>query len=185
MLLNLSLILYFATLFYVIKMVVKLVQCKGKEPPFISSFGQVKKEVLKEAEAFLRENPNIKVTDLGCGSGCLLTPLARKFKNSVFVGYEYDVLPYLIAKIKSLFFKNVIIYKRDFFKADLSEYKLVLCYLGNELAPKVAEKLNADLKKDALVISEVFRIPGLKQIKEIKSFLAFKDFNVFVYKPKK
>ena len=185
MLLKIGIFLYFIKLAYVIKRVVKLIQCKGKEPPFISSFGQVKKEGLIEAEAFLKENPKIKVTDLGCGSGCLLTPLARKFKNSVFVGYEYDILPFLIAKFKSLFFKNMVVYKRDFFKADLSEYKLVLCYLGNELAPRISEKLNQDLKKNALIISEVFRIPNLKQVKEIKSFLAFKDFSVFVYKPKK
>ena len=29
----------------------------------------------------------IRVADLGCGGGCLLVPLARRFPKSTFVGY--------------------------------------------------------------------------------------------------
>lgn len=178
-------VLYFLALLYYIKLIVNFISCRGKEPPFISSFGKVKKETINEARKVLRENPKIKVTDLGCGTGCLLIPLAKEFKNSKFVGYEYDWFAYLIAKIRTFYIPNIVIYKKNFLEEDLREYDLVIGYWIQGLAEKLGNKLNKELNKTAVIISEIFEIPQLKQIKVVESSLAFKKLNVYIYNPNK
>ena len=97
--------LFFAVLLFVlavaynIKIVCDFIKCGGKEPPFICSIGKVKKTVLDEARRFLKDNNQAKVTDLGCGSGTLLSPLAKEFPLIKFVGYEYDWFAFLIAQL--------------------------------------------------------------------------------------
>ena len=177
--------LYVLSVAYLVKLVCDFLRTKGKEPPFICSFGKIKKEILEEAEKFLDKNKGVSVTDLGCGSGSLLIPLAKEFKNSKFVGYEYDWIAYSIAKLKTFFIPNIAIYKKNFFEADLSEYGLVLCYITPGIADNLGKKLNRELSEKTLVISEIFEIPGLKKIREIKSSLAFKKLKIFLYNPSK
>ena len=70
-------------------------------------------------------------------------------------------------------------------KEDLSEYDLVLGYWISGLVDKLGEKLNKELKKEAIVISEIFEVPKMKQIKVIESSLSLKKMNVYVYHPNK
>ena len=104
---------------------------------------------------------------------------------SKFVGYEYDWFAYLIAKLRTFYIANIFIYKRNFLQEDLSEYDLVLGYWISGLVDKLGDKLNKELKKDAVIISEIFEVPKLKSVKVIDSSLAFKKFKVFVYHPNK
>ncbi len=180
-----SLFLFVLALAYNIKLVYKFVSCRGKEPPFISSFGKIKKEIILEAKRFLQENKGVSVTDLGCGSGCLLIPLAKEFKDSKFVGYEYDWIAYSIAKLKTFYIPNIVIHKRNFFEVDLRDYKLVLCYITPGIADELGDKLNKELSDEALIISEIFEIPKLKKIGEIMSAIALKKLRIFLYNPNK
>ena len=183
MLLGLSVVLFVLAVAYNIKIVCDFIRCGGKEPPFICSLGAVKKTVLEEAERFLDNNKNVKVTDLGCGSGSLLIPLAKKYPSVKFVGYEYDWFAFSIAKLKTFYIPNLVVYKRNFLKEDLSEYDLVLGYWISGLVDKLGNKLNKELKKDAVIISEIFEVPVLKPIKVIESSLFLKKLNVYVYHP--
>ena len=70
-------------------------------------------------------------------------------------------------------------------KENLSEYDLVLGYWISGLVDKLGDKLNNELKEKAVIISEIFEVPKLKQIRVIDSSLAFKKFKVFVYHPNK
>ena len=133
----------------------------------------------------MQENKGISVTDLGCGSGCLLIPLAKEFKDSKFVGYEYDWIAYSIAKLKTFYIPNIVIHKKNFFEADLKEYKLVLCYITPGIADELGDKLNKELSDETLVISEIFEIPKLKKIREIMSAIACKSLKIFLYNPNK
>ena len=180
-----AVLLYFLSLAYLIKIVCDFIKCGGKEPPFICSVGGVKRVLLDEARKFLSENKNAKVTDLGCGSGTLLIPLAKEFSSIKFVGYEYDWFAYLIAKIRTCYISNIVVYKKNFLKEDLSEYDLVLGYWITGLVDKLGEKLNKELKESAVVISEIFEVPKMKQIKVIESSLSLKKMNVYVYHPNK
>ena len=61
----------------------------------------------------------------------------------------------------------------------------MLGYWISGLVEKLGNKLNEELKKDAVIISEIFEVPVLKPIKVIESSLAFKKMNVYVYHPDK
>ena len=180
-----AIILYVLAVAYLIKIICDFIKTKGKEPPFICSIGAVKKDVLNEARFFLNSNKNAKVTDLGCGSGSLLIPLAKEYPLAKFVGYEYDWFAFFLAKIRTFYISNLTVYKRNFLKENLSEYDLVLGYWISGLVDKLGEKLNKELKKESVVISEIFEVPKLRQIKVVESSLAFKKMKVYVYHPNK
>ena len=75
--------------------------------------------------------------------------------------------------------------KIDGIKEDLSEYDLVLGYWITGLVDKLGDKLNKELKEDAVVISEIFEVPKMKEIKVLESSLSLKKMNVYLYHPNK
>lgn len=159
------------------------VRCKGKYPPFVVSFGEVKKDMLGEAEKLISQfGRNMKIVDLGCGSGSLLLPLARKFPECSFYGYEWDVLPYYLAKVKSRNFKNLTIYKKDFMKENLSDFDLILCNVGTGLETDLGNKLNSEINTGAVVLSEIFKLGALKQKQIVSSSICGVKCSIFLYK---
>ena len=185
MFLYLAIFLFILACLFNLWLIFYFIKSNGKNPPFIASFGRPKQEVIKQAGLFINQNPQAKVADLGCGSGSLLIPLARQFPDTEFVGYEWDIIPYMLAVYKTRNLPNVTILYRDFFKEDLSKYNLVLCYLGTSIEEKIGSKLNKELTKDSLVISEVFKLAGIKLKSEISITWGFIKAKVYLYTPDK
>lgn len=154
----------------------------GKYPPFILSFGRAKNIVIKEAEKFLnQQKAPIKVVDLGCGSGSLLLPLAKKFPQHHFIGYDWDKIPYFIAKYRTKKIKNISIHNRDFMKQSYTDTKLLLCYTGPSLREELGQKLYNETPLDSLIISEAFELNYLP-LKEVISAPTLKmPIKVFLY----
>ena len=153
-----------------------------KYPPFILSFGRAKNIVIKEAEKFLNQQKDpIKVVDLGCGSGSLLLPLAKKFPQHHFIGYDWDKIPYLIAKYRTKKIKNISIYNCDFMKQNYTEAKLLLCYTGPSLKEELGQKLHNEIPSGTLIISEAFELSHIP-LKEIISAPTLKmPIKIFLY----
>lgn len=179
--------LIFAGLFYLLAvalfcyMIFSFFYFKGwHNPPYIPSFGKTKKSVIKVVSDFLNDSTkSLKVADLGCGDGSLLSGLAPKFPNHKFFGYEWDPLPFNIAKCHLKKYKNTQIIHADLMKENLKHLDIALCYLAH--IPGLANRLETSLKPSALVISEVFEIDGWKPQKIIQSrLLGFKS-KIFIY----
>ncbi len=154
----------------------------GKYPPFVISFGRAKNIVLNEAEKILAKTSHkTNVYDLGCGDGGLLLPLAKRFPHHVFIGYEWDWLPYLLAKFRCRNHPNIKIIKADFMKQNYHNAGLVLCYTGPYLKHRLGHKLNNELSKGTHVISEAFELDELPQKKEISSPTLKMPMKVFLY----
>ncbi len=173
MLLFFALCLCFLAVLFNLYVIVAFIKSKGMYPPFIVSFGAHKKEVIAAVANFIAQNKNFKTVDLGCGCGSLLIPLAKRFPENSFVGYEWSLFPYLLAKWRTRNLRNVTIWRADFFKADLSAFDVALCYLGNgKVAKMIAQKLTEEMQADGLVISELFEINGLKEraVKTVRCF---------------
>jgi len=120
-------------------------------------------EVIKLAE--LREGE--KFCDLGCGEGRML--LAASQSGAEAIGYEISILPYVIAKIRSLFSKNKIeIRFKDFWLVDLSEMDVVFFFLIPNIYPKMKEKLQKELKPGARIITYVWPFDNWQEEKVFK-----------------
>ena len=180
--------LIFAVLFYLFAvallayMIFSFFYFKGwHNLPYIPSFGKTKKSVIKVVSELLNQSSKpLNVADLGCGDGSLLSALSPKFPNHKFYGYEWDPLPFNIAKRRLKKYKNTQIIRANLMTEDLKHLDIALCYLAH--IPGLGNRLKVALKPSALVISEVFEIKGWKPQKIIYSrLLGFKS-KIFIYR---
>lgn len=117
----------------------------------------------KVKKALLHELPQTfsgTVYELGSGWGTLTFPLAEKYREAQVVGFEISWVPFLFSNLR-LFFshqKNLQFQRRDFFKEDLHQGNLFICYLY----PAAMEKLKMKLPKGSVLVTHTFALPGLK-----------------------
>ncbi len=182
MLLTFAVLFYFFALAFCLYAFASFFIFKGWDnPPYIPSFGKTKKTVIAQVSDILHFSQKpLHVADLGCGDGSLLVGLAPKFSSHHFYGYEWDPLPFNIAKRRLKKYKNVQIIRADLMQQNLHHLDIALCYLAH--IPGIGDRLKKTLKPSALVISEVFEIDGWKPYKIVPSrLLGFKS-KIFIYR---
>lgn len=161
-------------------------QC-GKYPPYFPSFGKMKKIALDEADKILspEQHPQ-NIMDLGCGSGGMLIPLAKRYPQHHFIGYEWSNLALMLARFHTKKHTNITIIRGDFMQADLSKQNLILCFGGNEIAQELSQKLLHELPQDSFIVSSAFRMHGFTKSKEVAAkTYGFMPIKVFVYQQSK
>ena len=169
---------------YVVYQFYSFIRCGcGKYGPFVSSYGKIKDDMLEEARSVLKKSKKkLRVTDLGCGSGALLIPLAKEFPQHEFVGLEWDIVPLTMGKIKAKGLKNISFVKGDYMKEDHSKFDIIMCYVLKVTGEPLGKKLAKEIKDSAVVISEMFPLGHLDEVKQIKSSIYGVSENIFVYK---
>lgn len=181
-----ALIFGFAAAIYLIYQAYSFIRCGcGKYGPFVSSYGKIKEDILDEARAVLKKSKKpLKVTDLGCGSGALLLPLAKEFPNHQFIGLEWDIVPLTMGKVKAQMagLKNISFVKGDYMKTSHADMDLIMCYVLKVTGEPLGKKLAQEIKETCVVISEMFPLGHLDEVKQIKSSLAGIPEKIFVYK---
>ena len=183
-------ILFLALLFYVLALAFLLYTTasffifKGwKYPPYVPSLGKIKHTLLQETAKVLKDSPKpLVVADLGCGDGVLLAKLARQFPQHKFVGYEWNPLPFHLAKIRLRKYPNVTLFHADLMKEDLSSIDVAIFYWCPEA--DFTRKLEKSLKKSAIVLSEIFEVKKWKLYKKVVSRLFGFKTSVFIYRLK-
>ena len=91
-------------------------------------------------------NQNLKILDLGTGSGCLIISLLKEFKNSRGVGVDLDKKALKVAEKnkENLFNENRLkFYNADFSEFNTKNYDLIVCN-----PPYVSTSLKGKLLKD-------------------------------------
>jgi len=176
----------FAAAIYLIYQAYSYIRCGcGKYGPFVSSYGKIKEDILNEARAILKKSKkSLKVTDLGCGSGALLLPLAKEFPNHQFIGLEWDIVPLTMGKIKAKMagLNNITFVKGNYMKTSHADMDLIMCYVLKVTGEPLGKKLAKEIKETAVVISEMFPLGHLEETKVINSSLAGISEKIFVYK---
>lgn len=102
------------------------------------------------------------VYELGAGWGTLLLPLAQSYPYSEVTGFETSPLPFFVTRCR-LYLKGVThakVIRRDFYKADLSNAGLIVCYLYPGAMHRLKVKFDGELKSGTWVISNTFAVPG-------------------------
>ena len=182
----LALIIGFAAIIYLIYQVYSYIRCGcGKYGPFVSSYGKIKLDMIDEARTLLKKaKKHMKVTDLGCGSGALLLPLAKEFPEHEFIGLEWDAVPLTMGKIKAKLagLNNIKFVKGDYMKDSHADMDIIMCYVLKVTGEPLGKKLAAEIKDTAVVISEMFPLGHLEEVKQIQSSLAGIPEKIFVYR---
>lgn len=183
----LALIAGFGAIIYLVYQTYSYIRCGcGKYGPFVSSYGKIKEDIIDKAREILKNSQKpLKITDLGCGSGALLIPLAKEFPEHEFIGLDWDVVPLMMGKIKSYGLKNIKFVKGDYMKTSHADMDLILCYVLKVTGEPLGKKLNAEIKDTCTVISEMFPLGHLKEIEQINSSLFGVPEKIFIYKKQK
>ncbi|MFY0663374.1 MAG: methyltransferase [Natronospirillum sp.] len=107
------------------------------------------------------DQTNYTIVDLGSGWGHLVIPLARRFPQHHIVGYELSWLPWLVSwSLKqALRLDNLVLYRRDCFKAELRGADIITCYLFASAMKRLAKKLEDDGARPRWMVSNFFALP--------------------------
>ena len=142
----------------------------GKYPPYVPTRKEMVQEIVKEISPFLENASSaMNITEPGCGDARIIAALAKKFPQHSFTGYEWDVVPYFLAKITTKKYKNIRVVRQNFMTADYTKENFVILFTGDEIAAELSKKLSADLPDDALILSQSFKVPEMTCIKEIET----------------
>lgn len=132
--------------------------------PYVPTKKRVMNKILDEAN--LKKGQTF--IDLGCGDGRMLIE-AEKRSDIKGIGYEIAPLVYLLALAKKLINKSKVkILFKSFFKGDLKKADVIFCYLMPHDLTRLANKIKKECKKGTRVISNTFKIQGLKLEKVIE-----------------
>ena len=101
------------------------------------------------------------VYDLGCGSGTLLFAAAKKQPHAHYIGFEISLLPYLLAKLRSLFYKNVSIKFTNLFSQPLGKADFIFVFLLSKCYPKLIQKFGQELKSTCVIALEAWPLAGV------------------------
>lgn len=105
--------------------------------------------------------PDELIYDLGCGDGRLIVSAAERYKVRA-VGYELALLPFCFAwlrKIISPARSRISIRYENFWKVDLSQVDVVVCFLTPYAMRKLESKIAHELiKTGSRLLSYSFRL---------------------------
>lgn len=142
--------------------------------------GPVKKVIIELMKKYYSGH---RVFELGSGWGTLAFEISLSFSGVQVYGFERSPVPYLYSKFvkKILGRKNVKLEYKDFFKTDLNETDMIICYLSTDLMTKLKDKLDKEMKPGSLLISNTFAVPGWIPVETIRAGDLFRSC-VYVYK---
>ncbi len=128
--------------------------------PFVPTFQKDVMRMLTLAEV----GEHDIVADLGAGDGRFLIAAAKRF-NARGVGYELSILMYLIALLRialSGVRRTVTVKCSDFYRADLSRYSVICCFLTPMAMKKLEPKFLKECRPGTCVVSYAFRLPNVE-----------------------
>lgn len=147
----------------------------GTDAPYIPTKMDKIKEVLKLAGL----KRGRKFYELGSGDGRVVLEAARIGANSV--GIEQSWLRVLYSRYKAFNLRlhpkdaNVSFYHGNIFSRNYKDADVVYIYLLHKGVAKLEEKLQKELKKGAIVITQTYHFPSRKPFKKLDNFYFYRS----------
>lgn len=120
------------------------------------------------------------LVDVGCGDGRVIREAAKRYGVRCR-GYEINPLLFPIAWLLSLGRRGVTVRCRNFWNEDMGEADVVFCYLFPDVMPRLAKKLEKELRPGARVVSCNFPLPGWRPVKTIRPSGTMHDDPIYFY----
>ena len=132
--------------------------------PLVFSALAVQEAILQliRDEMRIKPTPHVKIYDLGAGFGGLCFAVAKAFPEAEVIGLEMGWPMWLTAIARKILRqqKNLIFILGDFWKHDISDGSIVLCYLGDAVMGRLKDKLLRERCPGRLFISNTFPLPA-------------------------
>ncbi|NMM43978.1 class I SAM-dependent methyltransferase [Rhodospirillaceae bacterium KN72] len=129
------------------------------------------RETLDKLTALAPSGEPIRVIDLGCGFGAVPRAFAKtnSHPESRFEGVESAILPFIVARLLAVLRRDsrIAIRYGSLWRADLSVYDLVYCFLSPHPMGSLFEKAVDEMKSGALFVSNSFDVPGISPTRTI------------------
>jgi len=107
-----------------------------------------------------------RVYDIGCGDGRMVYIAANEY-GAKATGFELSPMVYALARFRKLFWRSKAQIKFANFKTQsVKDADVIFCYLLPECFAKIEDKLIAELKTGARIVSYAFEIPYLKLVQK-------------------
>ncbi|PAS99343.1 MAG: hypothetical protein BSR46_08640 [Candidatus Dactylopiibacterium carminicum] len=110
--------------------------------------------------AWLPDTPNLRVLDLGSGTGSFVRRLARLRPDWQIDGAETAPAPWLLSRWLAHRQPNAQLVRQDFWQLDLGDYDLIYAFLSPAPMTALWQKASREMKPGALLISNSFPVPG-------------------------
>jgi len=109
--------------------------------------------------------------DLGCAHGAFAVRIKRKFPALSVRAVDNNPIRIFFAKIRAFLFRcNIIFLRKNIFDVDLSDADIVYTYLWYGLMPPLEKKLQKELKRGAIVITNTSNFPTWKPVQKIITY---------------
>lgn len=109
--------------------------------------------------------------DLGCAHGALACRIKRKFPALCVYAIDNNSARIFFAKIRAVLFRQDITFlRKDIFGVDLSNADIIYTYLWYDTMPPLEKKLQGELKRGAVVITNTSNFPTWKPIQKIVTY---------------
>ncbi len=125
----------------------------------------VRKQDIEAAFKLVSVGPQDVVVDLGSGDGRLLIESAKRGARAV--GYELNPFMVWVSRLRlKKYGDRVSVHRRNLLEADLKEVTVVFVFGMEWIMPLITEKLKREARRDVLVVSFAFTLPGLVEVKK-------------------
>ncbi|MBN1326308.1 methyltransferase domain-containing protein [Candidatus Falkowbacteria bacterium] len=147
--------------------------------PYVPSPRRIIRQMLEIAEV----KDNERIVDLGSGTGRIIIPAAKKYRNNLIIGIDKSFFLRLITKFRLLFHpfinKRIQVLNQDFFNADISSYDVIFCFLTPEALRQLTPKFKL-LKQESRIISYMFPLEDSQGFREVIQHISAKD-SIYYY----
>ncbi len=125
------------------------------------------------------------IVDLGSGWGTLVIACAKKYPHRQVIGYELSLVPWLVSLMLKYVsgLENLSLYRRDFLKADLSDARVIICYLFPRGMCSLQDKLERERGSVSLIVSNTFAMPSC-QAEQVIQLDDFYRTPIYLYRPR-
>lgn len=162
--------LILTSLFILLLCILGLSWFAGSDAPYVATSMNHMNEVLKEAGVKKDE----LFYELGSGDGRVVYLAAQMGANAIGIEQSYLRVWYSRYKAKKLNLSNAVFYHGDIFKREYFPADIVYIFLLQKAVDRLEKKLQKELKKGAIVITQRYHFKNWKPYKSIGEFNLYK-----------